>query len=64
MSQQVNGYYCRNCTEVELAKRHLDPKRPNPNLPQTDETTRRVVLGENHPSSEGSGLGTRLNLRA
>lgn len=24
----VNGYFCRNCADVEFAKRHVDPTRP------------------------------------
>lgn len=24
----VNGYSCRNCTEVDLAKKHIDPAHP------------------------------------
>lgn len=25
---QVNGYACHNCTEVDLAKKHIDPQHP------------------------------------
>lgn len=25
---QVNGYTCRNCTDVDLAKKHVDPAHP------------------------------------
>lgn len=25
---QVNGYTCHNCTEVDLAKQHIDPAHP------------------------------------
>jgi len=25
----VNGFTCRNCTDVDLAKRHIDPAHPN-----------------------------------
>ena len=25
---QVNGFTCRNCSEVDLAKKHIDPKHP------------------------------------
>jgi len=25
---QVNGYECRNCTDVDYAKRHIDPQHP------------------------------------
>ncbi|MBS0331881.1 MAG: hypothetical protein JSS35_03880 [Proteobacteria bacterium] len=24
----VNGYACRNCTEVDEAKKHIDPQHP------------------------------------
>lgn len=24
----VNGYQCRNCTDVDLAKKHIDPEHP------------------------------------
>ncbi len=25
---QVNGYLCRNCADVDLAKKYVDPARP------------------------------------
>jgi hypothetical protein len=25
---QVNGYSCRNCTDVDYAKKHIDPAHP------------------------------------
>lgn len=25
---QVNGYSCKNCTDVDYAKKHIDPTRP------------------------------------
>lgn len=25
---QVNGYSCKNCTDVDYAKKHIDPLRP------------------------------------
>ena len=25
---QVNGYTCRNCTDVDNAKKHIDPEHP------------------------------------
>jgi hypothetical protein len=28
MIQMVNGYPCRNCSEVSLARRGLDPENP------------------------------------
>jgi hypothetical protein len=25
---QVNGFACKNCTDVDYAKRHIDPQHP------------------------------------
>ena len=25
---QVNGFTCKNCTDVDYAKRHIDPQHP------------------------------------
>lgn len=25
---RVNGFTCRNCTEVDMAKKHIDPAHP------------------------------------
>ena len=64
----VNGYYCRNCADVELAKRHLDPAKPNREYvggevyvpPPPDQAE---PLGVNRPEP-GRTLGHRLDLRA
>jgi hypothetical protein len=66
--QLVNGYYCRNCADVELAKRGMDPARPDREyaggevyVPPPELT--RPELGVNQPEQSGA-LGTRLNLFA
>jgi len=63
----VNGYYCRNCADVELAKRHLDPAKPGREyvggevyVPPPDD---RGELGVNRAQS-GRTLGGRLDVRA
>ncbi len=64
----VNGYYCRNCADVELAKKGMDPARPGREyaggevyVPPPPEP----ALGVNTPQAPGGGpLGTRLDLRA
>ena len=28
MPVQVNGFLCKNCTDVDLAKKHIDPAHP------------------------------------
>jgi hypothetical protein len=61
----VNGYYCRNCADVELAKKGMDPARPQREysggevyVPPPEKE-----LGVNRPEP-GGDVGTRLNLRA
>jgi hypothetical protein len=62
----VNGYFCRNCADVELAKKGRDPADPQREHasgtvyipPPTDKE-----LGVNRPEESGA-VGTRLNLRA
>ncbi|RYZ01145.1 MAG: hypothetical protein EOO73_36490 [Myxococcales bacterium] len=67
MSRTVNGYYCRNCADVELAKKGMDPAKPGREysggevyVPPTPESK----LGVNAPDEAGGALGTRLNLHA
>jgi hypothetical protein len=67
----VNGYYCRNCSEVELARRGMDPARPGREwsggevyVPPPINDPRLIRLGVNEPDKTGGTVGTRLNLRA
>lgn len=69
MSSIVNGYYCRNCADVELAKKGMDPAKPGREyaggevyVPPTAES--KTKLGVNEPDKAGGALGTRLNLHA
>ena len=73
MSSIVNGYYCRNCADVELAKKGMDPAKPNREysggevyVPPSAESQhkRDLLLGVNEPDKSGGPLGTRLNLHA
>ena len=64
----VNGYFCRNCADVELAKKGIDPAHPTRAytggevyVPPSAERQRR--LGLNEPEKSGQ-VGTRLNLLA
>lgn len=63
MAAYINGYYCRDCADVALAKRGLDPTHP-----ERDEQARRTEaskrLGENQPGPAGADVGSRLNLYA
>lgn len=65
----VNGFYCRNCADVELAKRGMDPAHPGREyaggevyIPPPPET--RKALGVNQPDPSALVLGRRLNLLA
>ena len=64
----VNGFYCRNCADVELAKKGMDPAHPGREysggevyIPPSADSKQRLDL--NQPEKSGS-LGTRLNLHA
>jgi hypothetical protein len=62
MTRQVNGYYCRSCADVELAKRGIDPARPGDGV-HVEREARGPVLGTNAPEP-GTSLGSRLNVYA
>jgi hypothetical protein len=65
MSERVNGYYCRTCADVALAKRGVDPARPRePGKGDARDGPSAVVLGQNQPAPDGSLLGSKLDLRA
>ena len=64
----VNGFYCRNCADVELAKKGIDPAKPRREysggevyIPPSADSNQQ--LGVNAPEKDGS-VGTRLNLHA
>ena len=64
----VNGFYCRNCADVELAKKGMNPAHPGREyaggevyIPPSADS--KPALGVNQPEKAGA-LGTRLNLHA
>jgi hypothetical protein len=61
----VNGYWCRNCADVELAKQRIDPARPHRELSggEVYVPPPREELGVNRPEAKGN-VGTLLNLTA
>jgi hypothetical protein len=66
----VNGYYCRNCADVELAKKGMDPAHPGREyaggevyVPPDRNQADKKELGVNRPEP-GGAVGTRLNLHA
>ncbi|MEZ4225716.1 MAG: hypothetical protein R3B13_32490 [Polyangiaceae bacterium] len=65
----VNGYMCRNCADVELAKRGIDPAHPDRQwsggevfVPDPGRDSR-YNLGVNQPEP-GSTLGSKLKIYA
>ena len=50
---QVNGYACRNCTDVDYAKKHIDPAHPRSGPYD--------VNAENDPSRTFSSAGKEPN---
>lgn len=70
----VHGYFCRNCADEELAKRGIDPARPNrefagsevyvpPWMAKEPGEPRETPLGLNQPDATGP-TGRVLNLYA
>jgi hypothetical protein len=64
----VNGYFCRNCADVELAKKGMDPAKPGQEysggevyIPPPAES--KTELGVKALEKDGP-VGTRLNLHA
>ncbi len=65
----VNGYYCRNCADVELAKRGMDPAHPKQQwsggevyVPDPSRDTR-YNLAINQPEP-GATVGSKLKIYA
>jgi hypothetical protein len=58
----VNGYFCRNCADVVLAKKGLDPADPQDSAGEVYvPPPPHKQFGINRPEP-GGVLGTRLNL--
>ncbi len=45
MMEVVNGYPCRNCTDVENAKKGVDPAKPKDGLDGTNAQNQPVDFG-------------------
>jgi hypothetical protein len=48
----VNGYVCRNCTDIDLAKKGVDPAHP----PDKFDPTQAAKDGKSDPTKPGSDL--------
>jgi len=68
----VNGFSCKNCTEVDEAKKHIDPAHPQDGPYGIDaktapKTPLQQVAAANAPSAAGgavsaTGAGAAVNL--
>lgn len=72
-TQIVNGYPCRDCTDVDLAKKRIDPAHPKDGPDGVDAPARKAQREERATALralgalplEASGtVGTRFNARA
>jgi hypothetical protein len=60
----VNGYTCKNCTDVDYAKKHIDPAHPKSGpygINTKDDTT---VKQTDTVSKPAPGVGTQLDISA
>ena len=75
----VNGFQCKNCTDVAYAKKHIDPAHPksgpygidakdDPTVKQTDTassaTGTSVASGAVSKPAPPPGLGTQIDISA
>jgi hypothetical protein len=65
MVQNVNGYVCRDCTDVARAQKGIDPARPKDGPYRRDREKTAAVQAGAHASLASSGdVGTRLHVVA
>jgi hypothetical protein len=48
MINLVNGYVCHNCTDVDYAKKGIDPAHPNKNDPLNPKTKAQNAIANAH----------------
>jgi hypothetical protein len=73
----VNGFLCKNCTDVDYAKKHIDPAHPksgpygidakdDPTVKQSDTTssTTGTTATQAAKPTPPPGLGTQLDISA
>jgi len=63
---QVNGFLCRNCTDVDNAKKHIDPAHPRSGPygvnAATDPTNPKAILRSDDDRSGAQGTTARSAL--
>ena len=69
----VNGFSCKNCTDVDYAKKHIDPAHPKDgpygvnakDKPGREDAKDRVARGEDvKPALNDPATGNRLDVYA
>jgi hypothetical protein len=72
-TQIVKGYPCRDCTDVDLAKKRIDPAHPKDGPDGVDAPARKAAREEREKSVQALGaipleasgpVGTRFNALA
>ena len=61
---QVNGFSCRNCSDVDLAKKHIDPQHPKSgpyNVDAASDPTRKRSLPTSAVSFGGALIGSNAD---
>jgi hypothetical protein len=56
----VNGYVCRNCTDVDYAKKNVDPAHPKSGpfgVTASRDPSRAIAL---HPDAQGRGVNVNI----
>ena len=62
---QVNGFTCRNCADVDKAKKHIDPEHPRSGPYGIDAATdptnpKRFLLTDNRRPGDPAGTESRV----
>ncbi|MDQ7246957.1 hypothetical protein [Dongia sedimenti] len=62
---QVNGFLCRNCTDVDNAKKHIDPAHPRSgpygvNAESDPSNPKRFVQGGGRSDEQAAGAATAV----
>jgi hypothetical protein len=57
----INGYPCKNCTEVDMAKAHIDPQHPSAGPYGVDANADPSLAGKHHDKNGAVTFGGALS---
>ena len=60
----VNGYTCKNCTDVDYARKHIDPAHPKSGPYGINAKDDPTVKPTTPAAKPAPGLGTQLDVSA